>query len=801
MIRYIVKLFARNFKKSIAINLLNLLGLAAGLAACMMIIVYLHHEYSYDDFHKHGDRIVRITTYQNVGGGQEITVPTASYPVAEGLAAELPAVETYVRFRFAGDMTPVHVDDHIFYERHIVWADSTVFDVFSYPLIQGDPRTALAAAESAVLSQSTARKYFGDEDPIGREILLGGKRAYTVTGVMEDIPQPSHFPSHPMILSMSSLPIDGAEYWVGRSGYGSYILLGEGHTAAEVQPLADKVYLAHAGPLLEQLSADCRITLQPLSEIHFDDGFDFAMGYQPPVTYRKITIFALIALFILIIACVNFINMATARSTERAHQIGISKAVGASRRVLIVQFLGESLITALIALAVAFILVELLLPLFGGFVGRELSLVYTDNPVLIATFFALAVVVGIGAGLYPAFVLSSMRPSVTIRERFLSGSSRSLLRRTLIGFQFTVAILLVIGALTVRSQLRYMDRRNPGFDRERLIMVTASPTMTREDCEVFKNEALQDQSILAGTCTSYLPTISHMEYTFRVPEEANCEMLMTRMFAVDPWFIETMGIDLVEGRDFYREGPADAGNSIIINETAARQLGWDEPVGRQLDANPGKDEFQPMTIVGVVKDVNFESYHHEIQPMALVIDRNPPSRIVLRLREGRTEEAIDHIRGVWEARYPKTPFRYNFLDESFDHMYRAEIRLGRLLTFYSTLAVVISCVGLLALIAFSTERRVREIGIRKVLGATPGDLFSLLSSEYVRILIVAFVIAGAVAWWAMSRWLENFAYRVPFPWYLFPAAGLLALAVALATAGTYTWRACKVNPVEILRQE
>ena len=698
-------------------------------------------------------------------------------------------------------MVPVHVDENIFYERGIVWADSTVFDVFTYPLIQGDPKAVLAAAESAVLSESTARKYFGDDDPIGREVLLGGKRSYTVTGVMEDIPQPSHVPSHPMILSMSSLTIDGADYWVGRSGYWSYILLAEGHTAREVQPMADQVYLAHAKPLLEQLSADCRITLQPLSEIHFDDSFDFVMGYQPPVTYRKIMVFALIAAFILIIACVNFVNMATARSTERAHQIGISKAVGASRRILIVQFLGESLITALIALAIAFILVELVLPVFGGLVGRELSLVYTDNPILLATFFALTVVVGIGAGLYPAFVLSSMRPSVTIRERFLSGSSRSLLRRALIGFQFTVAILLIISALTVRGQLGYMNGRNPGFDSRQLVMVTASPTMTREDCEVFKNEALQHPGILAGTCTSYLPTISHMEYTFRVPEEANCEMLMTRMFAVDPWFIETMGIELIEGRDFHKEGPADLGASVIINEKAARQLGWDEPIGRQLDANPGKEEFQPMTIIGIVKDMNYKSYHHEIQPMALVIDRNAPSRIVLRLGEGGIEEAIGHIKGIWEGRYPKTPFRYAFLDESFGHMYKDEIRLSRLLTFYSTLAVVISCVGLLALIAFSTERRVREIGIRKVLGATPGDLFSLLSSEYVRIVIVAFVIAGAIAWWVMSRWLENFAYRVPFPWYLFPAAGVLALVLALATAGTYTWRACQVNPVEILRQE
>ena len=801
MIRYICKMFARNFKKSVAINLLNLLGLAAGLAACMMIIVYLHHEYSYDDFHEYGDRIVRVTTYQNVGGGQEITFPTSSYPVAEGLAAELPAVENFVRFRFTGDRVPVHVEDKIFYERHVAWADSTFFDIFSYRLLQGDPGSALAPKESVVLSETAARKYFGDEDPIGREILLGGSRSYTVTGVMEDMPQPSHFPSYSLIMSLGSLTIDGAEYWVGRSAYGSYLLLAEGQTAEKVQPQADRVYLAHAQPLLEQLSADCRITLQPLSEIHFDDSFDFDMGYQPTVTYRKITIFALIAALVLIIACVNFINMATARSTERAHQIGISKAVGASRRTLIIQFLGESLITALIALAVAFMLVEFLLPLFGGFVGRELSLVYTDNPILLATFFALAVAVGIGAGLYPAFVLSSMRPSATIRERFLSGSSRSLLRRALIGFQFTVAILLIIAALTVRSQLRYMGFRDPGYEQEQILVLTTDPMMTREDCETIRKEALQHPDVIVGTCSSYLPTFSHMEYTFRVPEEANCEMLMTRMFAVDPWFIETMEMELVEGRDFHREGSADAGNSIIINETAARQLGWDDPVGKQLDANPGKESFQPMTIVGVVKDVNFESYHHEIQPMALVIDQRRPGRIALRLKEGGVEAAIGRLKHIWEERHPRIPFRYQFLDESFAQMYEEEIRLSRLLTFYSSLAVVISCVGLLALIAFSTERRVREIGIRKVLGATPGDLFSLLSSEYVRIVAVAFVIAGAAAWWAMHRWLENFAYRVPFPWYLFPAAGVLALVLALATAGTYTWRACQVNPVEILRQE
>ncbi len=801
MIKNIWKLFIRNFRKNFFINLLNLLGLAAGLAACMMIIVYLNHEYSYDDFHEYGDRIARVVTFQKVGEGQEIRVPSASYPVAEGLAENIGAVENFVRFWFARRSQPVYIDDRVFYEDHIVWADSTIFEVFSYPLVQGDPSTVLSAKGSAVLSESTARKYFGDEDPVGREIRLSETTSYTVSGVMEDIPQPSHFPSHPIVISLHSLEHPGADYWVGRSGYGSYVLLAEGHTAAEVQPIVDQVYLENAKELLETLSAECTVTLQPLSEIHFDDGFDFLFGYQPPVTFRTIIIFAAIALFILVIASVNFINMATARSAERAHQVGISKAVGASRRLLVLQFLGEFLLMALLALAVGLIFVELLLPAFGGYVGRELSFTYSEDWFLVVVFIALAVVVGVGAGLYPAFVLSSFRPASTIRERYLSGSSRSRLRQTLIGFQFTVAILLIVCTLTIRNQLSYMNSLYPGFDREQLMVLTTGPDMTREDCEMIRVEALRHPGVLEGTCSGYLPTMGHMEYTFRVPEEADCEMLMTRMFMVDPYFIETMGIELVEGRDFRRDSPADDGKTVIINETAARQLGWEEPLGRQLDANPTKETFDPMTIIGVVKDVNFESYHHEIEPMALVLDSRPPSKIVLRLEDGMVSEAIEHVRSIWDESFPGAPFRYRFLDETFGYMYAEEIRLQRLLTFYTTLAIVISCVGVLALIAFSAERRVREIGIRKVLGATPRSLFFLLSSEYVRVVLIAFVIASVGSWYITQRWLENFAYRAPFAWWLYPSAAALALAVALITAGVYTWRACLTNPAEVLRQE
>ncbi|MBN1165089.1 MAG: ABC transporter permease, partial [Candidatus Krumholzibacteriota bacterium] len=801
--RHFMKIFVRSFRSNILINLLNLLGLSVGLSACMLIIIFLHHEFSYDAFQEKGDRIVRVYTDQKVGEGQEIRIPGTSYPVAEGLAREIGGIENFVRFRFSGGSRPVYVEDKIFYEEHLAWADSTLFDIFSYRLVQGDPRSVLSTRESVVLSNSTARKFFGEADPVGRRIRLNSDRFYTVTGVMEDIPQPSHLPSFPMIFSLVSLDIPGADYWVGRSMYGSYLLLREGQTAAGVQPVADRVYREHAGELLETLSAECSVTLQPLKEIHFDNSFDFQFDYQPTITYRKITVFALLAVFILLIAAVSFINLATARSGERARQVGISKAIGASRNSLVGQFLGEFVITSLAALVLSFLLVQLLLPFFGGLVGRSLEAGYSAHPLLPAVFIGLAVLVGVLAGLYPAFFLTSFEPCDTIRGKVTPGAKASPLRPVLIVFQFVLSILLVLCTLTVVVQLGYMDGRDPGFDREHLLVLTVGPDMTREDCELVKNEALRHPGIIAGTLASYLPTLGHMEYTYRVPEPVNCEMLMSRMMTVDASFIETMGMELVAGRNFSQAEGGDISRSVIINEAAARTLGYPDPVGRLLDANPGKGEenYKPVTIIGMVKDINFESFHHPILPMVLAGSDSRPARIAFRLHPGNVPEAIEHIRTIWQHNYPGAPFRYSFLDDNFASLYASEIRLRKLFGFFALLAVIISYAGLLALIAFSTERRVREIGIRKVMGASLGNLLFLFSREYIILVVIANLIAWPLAGWAMSRWLNNFAYPAPFAWYLYPLTGLLALFLALLTAGSYAWKACRSDPVKSLREE
>ncbi|HSG29040.1 MAG TPA: ABC transporter permease, partial [Candidatus Krumholzibacterium sp.] len=688
MLKHAFLLFIRSFRKNIVINTLNLLGLAAGLAACMMIIIYLVHENSYDDFHENADRIARVNTDLKVGEGQSMHLPTASYPVSAGLASEISGIENYVRFRYSSNERPVYVGEKVFLESHIAWVDSTIFDIFSYPLLQGDPKTALAAPQSVVISRSTATKFFGDENPIGKSLSFDRAKEYTITAVMEDIPQPSHMPSFPMLMSVTSIPVDGADYWVGRSFWGSYVLLEEGQTAGLLQPSVDRVFTERASELLEMLGAESSVSLQPIKEIHFDDSFDFPFDFAPAVTREKLTVFALIALFILVISTVSFINLATARSGERARQVGIAKAVGASRRSLAGQFIGEFVATALIALAIAFLIVEMMLSRFSEYVGSSLSTSYLSEPALPLAFVALAVLVGILSGAYPAIFLSSFKPVDTIRSSRMSLRGRSRMRRVLIVFQFTISILLVICTLTVSHQLGFIDGRYPGFDGEQLLVVSTAMDMSREDCELLRQQALTHPAVLNGTLATYLPTMGHMENTYDVPEPVNCDMLMTRQFLVDEHYIETLGMELVAGRGFDEQSAELVGTTVIINETAVRTLGYDDAVGKLLDANPakGEDNYSPVTIIGVVKDINFESLHHEIEPMLLIQSGSRPARICFRVHPGDIPGAISHIEGIWAENFPRSPFRYEFLDDTFNDMYSAEIRLGRLFSFYTVLA-------------------------------------------------------------------------------------------------------------------
>ena len=803
MLLHTLKLFYRNFLSNFYINCLNVLSLAIGLAVCLLIITFIQHEFSYDHAQPDRDRLVRIKTDLTVGNGQTMHLPLTSWPVAEGLAGEMPGVESYVRMRQSSAARPVYVSDQIFTESHLVWAEPSIFNVFHFPLILGDPDTALAAKWSVVLAESTARKYYGDANPVGQQIRLSEKEIYTISGVMKDIVQPSHLPAHPMILSLKTMDIPGAEYWVGRSVYIAYLLLKEGKSVADLQPLADEIFTNHAHEFLESVDAKSRIYLQPLADIHFDTSINFAFDFQPTISRLKVSSFALLAIFVLLIAGIGFINMTTARSGDRGRQVGISKAMGSSRGRLIFQFMGESFVTTILAFLVSLGLAYLILPFFNDFIGRDLRLDFYSNWTILPIYLGLALLVGLLAGTYPAFFLSRFKPCDTIRGQILPGTHRSRMRAILITVQFAISILLIICTLTVRHQLEYMDQQDPGYRREQVLVINAGPDASPEECRSLRIEALRHPGIISGTLSNHLPTLGHMEYTYEVPEPANVEMLMTRQLNVDEYFIGTLGITLVEGRNFLENSQEDISKSIIINETAAKALGWENPVGHTLDALPGrsKEEFQPVTIVGVVKDIHYESFHHAIQPMVLAPQGGRTGRISFRLETGDIPGHISHLKKLWAARFPQVPFVYRFLDDTFMSQYSDELRLRKMFVFFTFLAILISCTGLIALTIYSAERRTREIGIRKVLGAGTSQLVYLLSKHFLLLVIIANIIAWPAAYFVMSRWMEDFAYRASFPWWLYPAAAFVALLLALVASAGTTWRASRANPAESLRQE
>jgi len=782
---------------------MNLIGLAAGLTTCMLILIFLSNEYSYDKFMDNRDRLYRLTTVLDVSNSQRVHIPTTSYPVAPGLAAEIPAIESWTRFRFGGNEVPTYVDEKVFLENHLIYVDSTFFQVIDFELIKGDASTVLNAPNKVVLAQSTAERFFGKEDPIGKEIRFSEENRYEVTGIAKDVPQPSHFPEHSMFLSISSLTIGGAEYWVGRPNYGSYVVLKEGQKQEEVQETINEVYYNNAKEVLDLVGAKCDATLQPVKDIHFDTSFDFTYDFQPTISHQKITIFAALGIFILLIACVSFINLATARSNERVRQIGISKAIGATRNILIMQNIGEFVFTSLLALLIAFLLTYLLLPYFNGFVGRDLVFNLFQNYSLLFSSVALALFVGITAGLYPSIFLTSFTPSNTIKGDFTLGNGRSGIRSGLILFQFIISIVLVISTFTVVRQLKFMDTLSPGFNKDQLIVLRNGPDMSRDDCEKLWLEVSDHPGIQAATISNFLPMYSHMEYTYEVTDESDIDKLMSRRLDVDHRFIETMDMTLISGRNFREADTTDIAESIIINETAAKKLGWKDPIGHIIDANPaqGEEHYWPQTIIGVVKDINFESLHHEVLPMVLDFSDARPRFITFRLHQDQISDAIVEIEKTWMDNFPTAPFRYQFFDENFGEMYEAEIQLQQLFMFFTVLAIVISCNGLFALIAFAAERRTKEIGIRKVLGASTGSLMSLLIRGYLFLVVIANIVAWPISVYIMNKWVENFAYRAPFAWWIYPLAGVFALLLAFFTVGTLAYRASQANPIRSLRQE
>ncbi|MGD8538474.1 MAG: ABC transporter permease [Candidatus Aminicenantes bacterium] len=799
MLKNYLKITLRNIKRNKAFSVINIAGLAIGMACCILIVNYIVFESSYDRFHKNADNIYRINTLLEIGG-RGGNLASTNHPIGDYLRENYTEVLNSVKFRrYKYGQTLIEYEDNKFFEERLYYADNSVFDVFSYPMLIGDPKTALKSSHSIVLTESYAIKYFGEENPLGKILRLDNFEDFKVTGVIRDFPPNTHFPIN-MLLSFESFYVNNPQLkgrWMGDFEVHTFIQLEKGFDYKELETKLPAIVEKQIGKLIKVVGARVEYSILPLTDIHLHSDLLNEPTGQSDISY--IYGFSAIALFILLIACFNFMNLSTARSAKRANEVGVRKVLGANKTKLVYQFLGESLILSTFAYFIAAGLAELSLPIIRSLTTVELSIFFTDIPLFILISVGFVFVVGIVAGSYPAFFLSSFKPVSILKGSLRTGSTSYRFRSVLVVFQFAISVFLFIGTITILNQIRFMKNRNLGFEREHLVFVQFFDDSLMSSTETVKNELLKIPGVIHASATSHIPGhgARHNGY---VPEGfAIEESIMMGRISVDSDFITTFGIELIEGRNFSPEFTADKNQSILINETALKEIGWEDPLGRQI--RELDDKMLPKTVIGVVRDFHTDSLHNPLEPV--LIGQNPAAfkYIAVRLGPGNISETMTSLEKIWKELDSTGTFDYAFLEDSLIAQYRAEERLSKIFTYFSILAIFIACLGLFGLASFAAEQKTKEIGIRKVLGAPVSGLIFFLSKEFTKWVIVANLIGWPIAYFLMQKWLQNFAFRISIGIGIFLLAAILALLIALVTVSYQSLKAALANPIESLRYE
>jgi len=786
-----LKITVRNIKKHKTYSAINIAGLAMGIACCILIFLWVQDELSFDRFHENADSTYRVITNARYTG-RAVDNPETPSPFAAGMKQEFPEVIESTRVRFQARRI-FQYKDKAFYEDGGVLVDPGFFKIFSFPFIQGDPETSLNDPFTMVLTESYAQKYFGNNDPVSQTVEFMG-RPFIIRGIMADIPHNSHLQFDFLLSPLGLENMQNYEYdWSSDVVY-TYVQVQRG---TDIEALNRKTtdFLKPKDRLWEKFEA--RFYLQPLSDIHLNAGLsreDIVHGDR-----KYIFIFSLIALGLLLIACTNFMNLSTARAAVRTKEIGIRKVVGSNRSQLFKQFLGESLWMTLLAGVLAVLLVSTFLPLFNNLSQKSLSLDLLDGKLFLGIA-SILFFTGFISGSYPAVFLSSFNPVAVLKEKIFSARKGSKFRTVLVVFQFTLSAFLIIGTVVVNKQLHYMQNKKLGFEKDNMVYLPAKES-AGQNYEALKTELLNESSILAVSAKNGLPTErTDGGVVFPKGEEPD-ELIAYEVAAVDYDFMDIMGLEIVSGRNFSKEYPTDETDACILNEKGVQKLGVELPIGIEVATNRGIK-----TIIGVVRNAYFKSLHREIDPIMFHIrkDLSEYSKygvILIKIRGGSIPQTIDTIESAWKKINPNVPFEYHFLDDAYDRLYHAEKRLSTSFNFFSLFAIFISCIGLLGLSSFMAERKTKEIGIRKVLGASLGEIVVLLSRQFAKWIIVANLIAWPVAYLAMKNWLFNFAYRTDIPLWIFPVTGILTLLVALLTVGYQSVKAALANPVKALRYE
>lgn len=782
-----IKTAIRNIKRQKVYSFINIFGLAIGMACAVLIFLWVQDEMGYDRFHEKADRIYRVEFDQKYSTGL-FHVGVTCYPLGPAVKEEVPDVAEVARVVRLGSIL-FRQADKAMYEDNNVAVDPSYLDMFSFPLERGDAKTALSNTHSVVLSQPLAKRFFGEKDPMGQVINMNNHWDMRVTGVLKEISANSTL-RYSCLIPFDILPVAGirVDNWQGNSIL-TYVLLGENSPAEMVtKKIQSTVEKYNPDGARDQTYA-----LQPLTRLHLYGhyGFDRSAG---PVKY--VYIFSTIALFVLFVACINFMNLATARSAKRSREVGMRKVVGAVKSQIVRQFYTESFVYILMALLLAVLLVFLLLPFFNNLAGKQLSLQSVNSSVVLIGLLGIAAFTGILAGSYPSLFLSSFQPSLVLKGGPKGGPETGLFRRILVVAQFALSVALIIGTGVVIEQLDFMKTADSGYDKDHLMYVPLRGD-TRESFDVLKTEILKNPAVRGVTASGELPCAVYSNTSGVSWKGADPESSISfSMLNVDNDFVQTMAIELLEGRDFSREFPADADASVIINAKGRQVMGKTEAVGERMTI--GGDEY---TIVGVVKDFHFQSLREEVEPLFLFMNRDSIYNLLVRISAGQTSEAVSHIEKAWKRVVPGFPFEFGFLDKELETLYVAEDRLGHILKTFAGLAVFIACLGLFGLASYMAEQRTKEVGIRKVLGASVSQISLLLCREFILLVLLANAIAWPVMFLIMKSWLEGFAYKTGLSVFIFGSGLGTALFVALVSVGFQAVRAARANPAVSLKHE
>lgn len=781
MLQNYLKIAWRNLLRYKGFTLINVIGLTLGIAFALLIGLWVQDEWSYNRFHAKLDDLYYVRT--NVDWGGAHTWSTTPGPLAEVMRAEAPEIKAAARMTWGDEELLTVGEENLKSEG--LYADPELLSMFSFPVVEGDPYTALDAPDDIVLTQSLAEQLFGFENPVGQSVTMNKEEVFTVSAVVADVPTQSEIqfawlkPWQTYVKERSWM-----KSW-GNVNIRTYVQLQPG---VEVATANDKI--AFLGEAREK---KMEFFLQPLSETYLYSKWE--AGVQEGGRIEYVRLFSAIAIFLLIIACINFMNLATARSSRRAREIGIRKVVGASRSSLMRQFMGEALLLAVVSLLLAIVLAQAGLTWFNELFGKEIAIDYAD-PMFWGAALILAVIVGLLAGSYPAVLLSSLKPVRILKGDILKvGDSSAWLRKGLVVFQFAISVFLIVGTLVVHRQIAYVKNKNLGIDRQDLFFTVLEGELEGKQ-ETFRQELEGSPLIQSVTFTGNNPmNLNSSSGDLEWPGKAPDEQILVAAMQIGDGFTQTMGIELIAGRDFSKDRPADTSN-YIVNQATVEAIGLEDPIGTEVEFWNGKG-----AIIGVTRDYHLNSLHVPIRPMVLTYAPENTWFVWVKPAAGKTQEALAYTQAVAEKLNPGYPFAPRFADEEFARQYQSETLTGKLANVFAGIAILISCLGLFGLAAYSVERRRKEIGIRKVLGASVASIIELLSVDFMKLILIALLIALPLGWHFMQQWLQSFAYRIDFEWWMFAAAGMAAIIIAAATISGQAIRAATGNPVEAIKEE